>query len=161
MAQFLLNILIAVLWTLFGDQDQFYLSTFLRGYMVGIIIVFFINHFFGGKFYLYKVWVILKLFLVFNYELLTSSLTTSRYILFNAEKIHPGLVTYETELKENWQITILTLLIILTPGSVVLRISDDNSKLLIHALNQDSLENEKLVKSIRNYERLIMEVAYA
>jgi multicomponent Na+:H+ antiporter subunit E len=161
MAQFLLNILIAVLWTLFGDQDQFYLSTFLRGYMVGIIIVFFINHFFGGKFYLYKVWVILKLFLVFNYELLTSSLTTSRYILFNAEKIHPGLVTYETELKENWQITILTLLIILTPGSVVLRISDDNSKLLIHALNQDSLENEKLVKSIRNYERLITEVAYA
>lgn len=161
MAQFLLNILIAVLWTLFGDQDQFYLSTFLRGYMVGIIIVFFINHFFGGKFYLYKVWVILKLFLVFNYELLTSSLTTSRYILFNAEKIHPGLVTYETELKENWQITILTLLIILTPGSVVLRISDDNSKLLIHALNQDSLENEKLLKSIRNYERLITEVAYA
>ncbi|TDM12758.1 Na+/H+ antiporter subunit E [Macrococcus lamae] len=160
MAQFLLNILIAILWTLFGDQDRFYWSTFLRGYLIGLIIVFFIHQFFGGKFYLYKFWVIVKLFALFNYELITSSLTTSRYILFNSGDIHPGLVTYETELKENWQVTILTLLIILTPGSVVLRISEDNSKLLIHALNQDSLENQKLVKSIRNYERLILEVAY-
>ncbi|GGA96877.1 Na+/H+ antiporter subunit E [Macrococcus hajekii] len=161
MAQFLLNIFIAFLWTLLGDQDRFYLSTFIRGYLVGILIVWLIHQFFGGKFYLYKFWAIFKLLMTFNIELITSSITTSHYILFKPSAVNPGVVSYHTKLQENWQITLLTMLIILTPGSVVLRISDDNSTLFIHALNQSEKENDKLLKSIQNYERLIKEVIYS
>ncbi|ULG75126.1 Na+/H+ antiporter subunit E [Macrococcus brunensis] len=161
MAQFLLNILIAILWTLFGDQDRFYFSTFFKGYLIGLIIVWLIHQFFGGKFYLYKFWALFKLFMVFNYELLTSSLSTSRYILFKSSEVNPGVVQYQTKLTTDWQITVLTMLIILTPGSVVLRISDDNSTLFIHALNQTEKENKKLLSSIKNYEALIKEVIYS
>ena len=35
-AQFLLNILIAVLWTLLMDEDAFHLSTFIAGYLAGV-----------------------------------------------------------------------------------------------------------------------------
>ncbi|TDM04026.1 Na+/H+ antiporter subunit E [Macrococcus carouselicus] len=161
MAQFLLNIVIAFLWMLFGDQERFYFSTFIRGYIIGLIIVWLVHQFFGGKFYLYKLWAIFKLFVVFNVELVTSSFTTSDYILFRPEEVNPGVVCYETNLQVGWQVTLLTMLIILTPGSVVLKISDDNRLLFIHALNQTENENMKLLKSIENYERLIKEVVYS
>lgn len=161
MAQFVLNLLIALLWTLFVDADHFEITTFLRGYLVGLIILLVLHQFFGGKFYLHKLWVILKLILLFNYELITSSLTTSHYILFASNEVNPGIVTYTTRLTIDWQVTLLTMLILLTPGSVVLRISEDNKVLTIHALNSSEHETKKLLTSISSFERLIWEVVYA
>lgn len=161
MAQFVLNLFIAFLWVLFGDEDRFNFSTFLKGYIVGLIIVYLLHKFFGGKFYLRKIWTLFKLFIVFNRELVVSSVTTISYILFHADDISPGLVTYDTQLKGNWQITLLTILIILTPGSVVLRISENNTRLFIHSIHQNEQEREKLTKSIKKYEKLILEVVYS
>ena len=83
MAQLLLNILIAFLWTLFQDEDTFHLSTFISGYLIGMFIVYLMHRFFGHVFYMKKVWVIFKFICVYNYQLVTSSITTINYILFN------------------------------------------------------------------------------
>ena len=98
MAQLLLNILIAFLWTLFQDEDTFHLSTFISGYLIGMFIVYLMHRFFGHVFYMKKVWVIFKFICVYNYQLVTSSITTINYILFKTNKLNPGLVTYETTL---------------------------------------------------------------
>lgn len=160
MAQFVLNLFIAFLWVLFSDEDQFYFSTFLKGYLIGLIIVYLLYQFFGGVFYLKKLWTLLKLFGVFGKELILSSLTTMKYILFHVDEMNPGLLKYQTHLTGNWQITILTMLIILTPGSVVLSISPDNKTLLIHSIHVDEDGKKALFHSIKLYEKLILEVMY-
>lgn len=79
-------------------------------------------------------------------------MTTINYILFKTNKVNPGLVTYETTLKQDWAITLLTLLIMLTPGSVVLRLSPDGRRFFIHAIDISDKEKEILTKQIKKYE---------
>lgn len=140
------------------DEDQIYLSTFIKGYLIGLIILYILHRFFGHQFYVWKLITLLKLIAIFNYELITSSLSTMYHILFIPHKIAPGVVTYETALKKQWEITSLMMLLILTPGSVVLRLSHDNKKLFIHTLHATTSENIKLLNSIKRYERVIKEV---
>ncbi|MCE4956523.1 Na+/H+ antiporter subunit E [Macrococcoides caseolyticum] len=158
MAQVVLNIFIAVIWVLMVDEDHIYLSTFIKGYLIGIVILYILHRFFGHQFYIWKLISLFKLLVIFNYELISSSLSTMYHILFNPHKIAPGVVTYNTVLKNQWEITSLMMLIILTPGSVVLRLSHDNKKLFIHTLHASTTENIKLLKSIKRYERVIKEV---
>lgn len=57
--------------------------------------------------------------------------------------MNPGLLSYETRLTSDWSITFLTILIIITPGSTVIRISQDSKKFFIHSI--DVSEKEKIV----------------
>ena len=49
--------------------------------------------------------------------------------------MNPGLLSYETRLTSDWAINILTILIIITPGSTVIRISQDSKKVFIHSID--------------------------
>lgn len=158
MRQVALNALIAVLWVLFQDEDSFRFSTFFSGYIIGIIIIYLLHKFFDQEFYPKKVWIVIKFLATYLYQLVTSSMTTMYYILFKTNDINPGLLTYESELSRDWEVTFLTILIIITPGSSVIRISEDTNKFFIHAMDVSDKEKDALLKNIRQYERLILEV---
>lgn len=159
MRQVLLNMVIAFLWVLFQDEESFRASTFFSGYLIGLVVIYILHRFFGQQFYLKKVWVVIKFLAVYLYQLITSSMTTINYILFKTKDLNPGLVTYETTLETDWEVSFLTILIIITPGSTVIRISKERKKIFIHAIDISEKEKQKLLKSIRQYEGLILEVA--
>lgn len=72
--------------------------------------------------------------------------------------MNPGLLSYETRLTSDWAITFLTILIIITPGSTVIRISQDSKKFFIHSIDV-SEKKDSLLRSIKHYEDLILEVS--
>lgn len=155
--QFLLNLLIAVLWVFLKDADTFEIPDFVTGFLIGIVIIFFMHRFFGTPFYLIRAFAMVRLLWIFNYELWTSSLLIMKQILLPNTSFEPGVFTYETKLKTDWEITALALLLMLTPGSVVIRISSSGNEFLIHAM--DVKETKPLVlKSIQVYESIILEV---
>ena len=158
MKQVVLNIVIAFLWVLFQDEDEFKFTTFFSGFLIGLIVIYILHRFFGEEFYLKKIWVAIKFLAVYIYQLLTSSITTINYILFKTKEMNPGLLTYETSLKNDWAITFLTILIIITPGSTVIRISKNTNKFFIHSIDVSEKDKQKLLKSIKQYEDLILEV---
>ncbi|MEJ7489608.1 Na+/H+ antiporter Mnh2 subunit E [Staphylococcus pettenkoferi] len=159
MRQVVLNVIIAFLWVLFQDEESFKFSTFFAGYLIGVIVIYILHRFFGQEFYLKKVWVAIKFLAVYLYQLTTSSLSIINYILFKTRDMNPEMVTYETSLKNDWEIAFLTILVIITPGSTVICISDEKKKFFIHAIDVSEEEKAKLLKSIRQYEDLILEVA--
>ncbi|HEP1137201.1 TPA: Na+/H+ antiporter Mnh2 subunit E, partial [Staphylococcus aureus] len=65
----------------------------------------------------------------------------------------------ETRLTSDWSITFLTILIIITPGSTVIRISQDSKKFFIHSIDVSEKEKDSLLRSIKHYEDLILEVS--
>ncbi|HDJ6482362.1 TPA: Na+/H+ antiporter Mnh2 subunit E, partial [Staphylococcus aureus] len=69
------------------------------------------------------------------------------------------LLSYETRLTSDWAITFLTILIIITPGSTVIRISQDSKKFFIHSIDVSEKEKDSLLRSIKHYEDLILEVS--
>ena len=158
MNQVVLNIVIAFLWVLFQDEDEFKFTTFFSGYLIGVIVIYILHRFFGQEFYLRKIWVAVKFLVVYLYQLITSSISTINYILFKTKDMNPGLLTYETNLTNDWAITFLTILIIIMPGSTVIRISKGTNKFLIHSIDVTDKDKKNLLRNIKQYEDLILEV---
>ena len=158
MKQVVLNIVIAFLWVLFQDEDEFKFTTFFSGFLIGLIVIYILHRFFGEEFYLKKIWVAIKFLAIYLYQLLTSSISTINYILFKTKEMNPGLLSYETSLKNDWAITFLTILIIITPGSTVIRISKNTNKFFIHSIDVSEKDKQNLLRSIKQYEDLILEV---
>lgn len=157
-AQFLINLSIALLWVMFKDEDVFRLQTFVIGYLIGIAIIFLMYRFFGNKFYLFRVYAAIKLIILFISELLQSSLHVMKHILKPDIGIRPGIFKYETELKGDWEVTALALLLTLTPGSVVMEVTPEGNAFYIHGMDVKE-SKEMLIKSLERFERAIMEVS--
>ncbi|HEC2146869.1 TPA: Na+/H+ antiporter subunit E [Staphylococcus delphini] len=158
MRQIGLNVMIAFLWVLFQDEDAFRLTTFVTGYIIGIVVIYIVHKFFDQEFYPKKIWVSIKFLAVYLYQLLTATISITNYVLFKTNQMDPGLVTYETQLDKDWEITFLTILIIITPGSTVIRVNREPSIFLIHAIDTTEKEKKSLLKNIKQYEELIVEV---
>ena len=156
-AQFLLNITIALLWTLLMDEDAFYITTFFTGYLIGIGILFLMHRFFGKKFYLLRVFSTIKLLLIFISELSQSSILIMKQILSPKLNIKPGIFTYEHSMEGDYELTTLALLLTLTPGSVVMEVSPDGKIFYIHAMDVET-SRDSVLKSIKVFEKAIMEV---
>ena len=156
-AQLLLNLFIAFLWMMLIDEDEFRFTTFIAGFLVGIGIVFFLHRFFGKQFYLRRLYYSFKLLLIFIRELTQSTVVVLGQILSPRLKIKPGIFKYETVLKSDVEVTMLSLLLTLTPGSVVMEVSPEGDTLYIHAMDVEQ-SREGLIKQLKNFEKAIMEV---
>lgn len=156
-AQLLLNLFIAFLWMTLMDEDELKFTTFFAGFLVGIGIIFFMHRFFGTQFYLRRLYSSFKLLLIFISELTQSSIVVLRQILSPKLKIKPGIFKYETVLKSDVEVTMLSLLLTLTPGSVVMEVSPEGNTLYIHAMDVEQ-SRAGLIKQLKNFEKAIMEV---
>ena len=142
------------------DEDAFYFPTFLTGYIFGAFIVFFMHRFFGSKFYLLRVYALIKLIFIFISELFQSSIIVLKQILSPTLKIKPGIFTYDHNMQGDYELTALALLLTLTPGSVVMEVSPDGKTFFIHAMDME-VSRDAVLKSIQTFEKAIMEVTRA
>ena len=157
LGQFILNLFIAALWFLLKDEPEAQFTTFVSGFLVGIMILYAMHRFFGTQFYLRRVLKIVSLILLFIQELLLSSMSVLKQILTPNLNITPGIFTYETELRGDWEITTLALLLTLTPGSVVMEVSEEGDMFYIHAMDMEE-SKEDVIRSIGKFEKAILEV---
>lgn len=110
--------------------------------------------------YIRMVWASIKLLLLFLKELFLSSFDVMLKIVRPKLNIRPGIFAMETELRSNWEITLLSCLICLTPGTLTLDVSREGNTLYIHAIDIDDVD--ALTAQIKgSFERAIMEVTRA
>ncbi|MBX8944985.1 MULTISPECIES: Na+/H+ antiporter subunit E [Lysinibacillus] len=155
--QFILNLFIATLWLLLQDEVTPQFSTFLMGFVVGMGILYAMHRFYGTQFYMRRVFSIIKLLWLFNWELFLSSYSVLRQITTPKLNITPGIFTYKTVLEGDWEITALALLLTLTPGSVVMEVSEEGDVFYIHAMDIEE-SKDAVIRSIGKFEQAIMEV---
>lgn len=153
--QLLLNIFIALLWVFL--QDSFEITNFITGFLVGLSLIFIMRRFFPTPFYLKKVFSIIHLLYLFIMELIISSVLIIKQILRPELNITPGIFSFETELEGDMEVTVLALLLTLTPGSVVLEIAEDNKVFYIHAMDIPE-SRDAVLKAKETFEKAIMEV---
>lgn len=153
--QVLLNIFIAYLWMFLQDDTSG--LNFISGYIVGLIILFFMRRFFKKPYYLFTLGAVGKLFVIFIHELITSSMMVMKYVLHPKLDVKPGIFKVETDLEGDLEITLLSLLICLTPGSVVMEVSGDSKVLYIHGLNMPE-SRDSVIKSKTIFEKAIKDV---
>ena len=99
----------------------------------------------------------MKLTLIFFRELTLSNIAVLRVVLRPKMDIAPSIFAYPTDLRDDWEITLLSNLITLTPGTLVVHVSDDQRTLYIHAIDVDNIDDE--IDSIKQtFEKAIKEV---
>lgn len=139
-------------------KNEYSGNTFIIGYILGLLILIVFRHFFNERFYMLRVYAVMKLVLLFFRELLLSNIAVLKVILKPRLTITPGIFALETKLTKDWEITILANLITLTPGTLVVNVSADNKTLYIHAM--DLADKQEAIDNIKNtFEKAIMEVS--
>jgi multicomponent Na+:H+ antiporter subunit E len=153
--QILINILVAGTWMFLKNDWSF--PSFFVGYFWGLLLILAMRRFIPGRVYFSRIIAAGKLFFLFLRELLLANVQVIRDILRPKLDIKPGIFALPTDLKSDWEITLLSLLITLTPGTLVMDISDDNKILYIHAINMP--DADQAISDIKNsFEKAIMEV---
>jgi len=155
--QFLLNILIALLWVFLNDEEGLRFTTFVGGYLIGIAVLYLMHRFFGTRFYLARFFSLIKLVFIFISELIKSSWLVISHILRPKLQINPGIFKYGTELRGDFEVTALALLLILTPGTVIIEVSMEGDAFYVHAMDMQQ-SREALTGSLNRFEKAIMEV---
>ncbi|MGO4694394.1 Na+/H+ antiporter subunit E [Paenibacillus sp. 2TAB26] len=153
--QILLNLIISFVWMFL--HNDWSAPRFIVGYIIGILFIGLLSRFWPHDFYMKRVWAILKLLVLFIKELFVSSFVVIGLIIRPKLAIRPGIFALQTELKTDWEITVLSCLICLTPGTLTLDVSKDGRTLYIHAMDMD--DAELLSQQIKDsFEKAIMEV---
>lgn len=154
--QILLNVLIALTWMFLSVS--FKPTTFIVGYLLGVLMLFMLRKSFSSRFYMDRIWAVIKLASLFLKELVLSNFSVLKLIVQPTMPIRPAIFAMPTVLEQDWEITLLSSLITLTPGTVVIDISDDNKTLYIHSIDFEDID--EAVESIRNtFEKAILEVS--
>lgn len=157
--QILLNVFIGFIWMFISSSVT--ATTFIIGYIIGLLLIILLRRFFKHRLYVWRLWAATKLFLIFLKELTLSNISVLKVVLKpNLREIQPMIFALPTELEHDWEITLLSSLITLTPGTVVLYVSEDSSTLYVHAIDVDDVD--EAIHSIKNtFEKAIMEVSRA
>ncbi|MBO0588704.1 Na+/H+ antiporter subunit E [Sporosarcina sp. E16_8] len=154
--QLLLNFFIALVWMFMSTS--FTASTFVIGLLIGLLLIIITRRFFTERLYIWRLWAAFKLALLFFKELTLSNISVLKLILRPKMNIQPMIFALPTDLEHDWEITLLSSLITLTPGTIVLYVSDDQRTLYIHAIDVDDVDDA--IDSIKNsFEKSIKEVS--
>ena len=154
--QILLNVVLAFLWMFI--KVSYDPISFIKGYIFGLLVIFVLRRYFHSRFYLFRLWSFIKLIFIFIKELILSNIAIVKIVLKPKLDMRPAIFAMDTVLTKDWQITLLSSLITLTPGTLVIDVSEDNKTLFIHAMNIGEVEAE--INSIKNsFEKAILEVS--
>ncbi len=155
---FLLNILLTLVWIALTGQLNY--ANFLFGFVIGFGILWLLVRRTDkeeDKGYFYKAPRVLSFAVFFLYEMIKANIEVTYEIMLPKFKMKPGIIEYKHELKSDFEITMLTNFIALTPGTMVLKISPDKKTVYIHALYLQ--DKDKFIKRMKNgLERRLIEV---
>ena len=90
-------------------------------------------------------------------DILLANLAVALKVLGPVKDLQPGFVEVPLDLRDSFAITVLTSTVSLTPGTVSADVSEDRTRLLVHALHVE--DPEALVAEIKQrYERPLKEI---
>lgn len=153
--QVLINIFIAILWMFLADSWTG--LSFISGYLCGLFIIFILRRYFNEKFYIFTLIAAVHLLLVFFWEAITSAFAVIREILRPKITLTPGVFKLETGLRTEVEITLISLLLTLTPGSVVMETIPEKGIIYLHGMDMPE-SKEAVIKSARKFEKAIKRV---
>lgn len=154
---FLTNILLAGAWA--ALTANFTLPGLTFGFVLGYGALWFTQPLFGSQPdpYFRRVWRALRLLVYFHYDLVKSSIDVAWDVLTPRHRSAPALFEMPLDVKSDVEILLVTNLISLTPGTLSVDVSEDRSRLLVHAMFAE--DPDALVAQLKNgMERMVREV---
>lgn len=133
MKLFLLNVALAVIWAIL--EGEINLANLIFGFILGYAILLLSRRAFGSSRYIGAANQLIRLALFFLWEMLVANLILAYDVLTpHMTLMKPRIIAVPLDLTSNIQITALSNLLSLTPGSLSLDVSSDRRVLYVHVL---------------------------
>ena len=152
---FLLNVLLALAWI--ALTGQFSPINLVEGFVLGYIMLWFVQRTVGPSGYFSKVRQVLGFAAFFAWELLVANLRVAYSVLAPRGTLRPGIVAIPLDVQSDAEIALLVNLITLTPGTLSLDVSDDRGVLYVHTLYVDDA-HEFRCQIKQGFERRVQEL---
>lgn len=135
MSGFLANLLLALAWVaLMADFTPF---NFLVGFVLGYLILVFAQRVLGRCSYVSRLPLALRFMLFYMRELVLATMRVAADVVTPGYTMRPAVVAIPLDARTDAEITLLAMLIGITPGSTALDVSDDRTTLYVHAMFAD------------------------
>lgn len=154
---FLLNLLLSLVWVALTGHLNY--TNFMFGFVLGFFILWLLARASKAedRNYFFRVPKIIMFIFYFFYDMIRANVEVTKEIMTPSLNMTPGIIAYRHRLNSDFEITILTNLIALTPGTMVLKISDDKKILYIHGLYVQ--DKEKFIQKLKNgLEKKLIEI---
>lgn len=153
--QFLLNVLLTFTWVFL--TGNFWFTNFVFGFVLGYFILWTLNRNSDEGGYFKRLPKVINFVFFFLYELLLANLEVAYDLITPSYYMKPGIVKYELTARTDMEITLLSNFISLTPGTLILDVSDDKRVLYIHVMYVKN--KERFIKRIRGgFERRLLNI---
>ncbi|MDQ0110158.1 multicomponent Na+:H+ antiporter subunit E [Chitinophaga terrae (ex Kim and Jung 2007)] len=130
--QFLLNIMLTLIWVML--TGELVVVNFAFGFILSYMILWIVGEEDDSKRYFTRVPAIISFIFFFIYEMLKANLHVAYDVITPRFFMKPGIVKYPLDARTNLEITFFTNLISLTPGTLILDVSDDKKVVYIHVM---------------------------
>jgi multicomponent Na+:H+ antiporter subunit E len=155
MSPFLLNLLLALLWTFTWGSFDIY--TLTAGFVLGYLLLGLYSRVTQSQGYGVRVFHLLSFFAYFVRILIIANIQIAIEVLTPTHYQTPRIIRYDVSQLNEVQVTALANTITLTPGTLAIDISKDRQWLYIHCMY--AADREAAVRSLDELrDRLIREV---
>ncbi len=150
-----MNLMLTFVWVaLTGHLDYI---NFLFGFTLSFFVLWLIEHKGTNTQYFYRVPKILNFFIYFFVDMLKANWEVTKDIMTPNYKTTPGIVQFPMNAKTDFEITMLCNVISLTPGTLILDVSEDKKVIFIHVMYITN--KEKFINRMRNVtEKKLLEI---
>jgi multicomponent Na+:H+ antiporter subunit E len=150
------NVLLALGWVALNGRLG--LDTLAVGFVLSYALLWLVQGALGRSGYFLKFRQALGLAAFFVWELILANLRVAYDVLTPRHHMRPGVVAIPLDVRTEAQITVLSCLITLTPGTLSIDVSGDRRTLFIHAMYIDADVDALRWKIKRGFERRVLEV---
>lgn len=153
--QLLINILLTIVWVFLTGTLDFVNFTF--GFILSFFVLWITTPNAKKNKYFIGVPRIISFVFYFLYELVIANIQVAKAAVSPSLKMEPGIVNYPLDAKTDLEITFLSSIINLTPGTLSIDVSEDKKVMYIHVF--DMKDKDKFIAEIKNgFEKRILDI---
>lgn len=150
-----MNLLLSFIWV--ALTGSLYYSNFIFGYLLGFGVLWIMNRNETDQRYFYRVPKIISFFFFFLFELIKANIQVAYDVITPKYFFKPGIVRYPVNTTTDFEINILATFISLTPGTLIIDISDDKKAIYIHVMYLK--DEEQFIRTLKTgVERKLLEI---
>ncbi len=154
-AMFAGNLLLALFWV--AMSGHFDVVNLLIGLVFGYVVLFLLQRVIGGSSYFRRTIGLVRFIGFYIVEVVRANLRVAFDVVTPTSYARPGVVAVPLEARTDAEITLLSNLITMTPGSLSIDVADDRSVIYVHAMFvEDPDELRRQIKD--DLERRVLEL---
>jgi multicomponent Na+:H+ antiporter subunit E len=132
-------------------------ENFIFGFLISFGILYIITTNSQDRKYFTILPKLFSFFLFMSWEIIKANLVTVKESLYAKSKLEPAVVKIPLSVESDLEITILAIMVSVTPGTLVMDISDDKKVMYVHVMHVGNKKD--FIDEVKNkFEKRLLEI---